>query len=46
MVSRSAANKVEACWLDQLENSVFLIIVCVEEMDDVEKNLKPCCLQI
>ena len=39
-------SKVEACWLDQLENSVFLIIVCMEEMDDMEKNLKPCRLQI
>lgn len=39
-------SKVEACRLDQLENSVFLIILCTEEMDDTEKNLKPCCLQI
>lgn len=39
-------NKVEACLLDQLERNVaVLIIVCLEEMFDMENNLKPC-LQI
>ncbi|XP_066889539.1 gamma-interferon-inducible lysosomal thiol reductase isoform X1 [Kogia breviceps] len=39
-------NKVQACLLDQLKRSAaFRTIVCLEEMDDMEKNLKPC-LQI
>ncbi|KAF6306385.1 IFI30 lysosomal thiol reductase [Rhinolophus ferrumequinum] len=36
-------NKIEACLLDQLEkNAAFLTIVCIEEMDEMENNLKPC----
>ncbi|XP_006876359.1 PREDICTED: gamma-interferon-inducible-lysosomal thiol reductase-like [Chrysochloris asiatica] len=39
-------NKVEACLLDKLEDSkAFVTIVCLEEMDNMEENLKPC-LQI
>ncbi|KAF6094268.1 IFI30 lysosomal thiol reductase [Phyllostomus discolor] len=36
-------NKVEACLLDKLESDIaFLTIVCLEVMDEMEKNLKPC----
>uniref|UniRef100_A0A8C9UPD4 Gamma-interferon-inducible lysosomal thiol reductase n=1 Tax=Spermophilus dauricus TaxID=99837 RepID=A0A8C9UPD4_SPEDA len=32
-----------ACLLDQLEKSAaFLTIVCLEQLDDMEKHLKPC----
>lgn len=32
----------QACLLDQLEkNAAFLTIVCLEEMDNMEDNLKP-----
>uniref|UniRef100_A0A8C9PI27 Gamma-interferon-inducible lysosomal thiol reductase n=1 Tax=Spermophilus dauricus TaxID=99837 RepID=A0A8C9PI27_SPEDA len=33
----------QACLLDQLEKSAaFLTIVCLEQLDDMEKHLKPC----
>ncbi|XP_036878499.1 gamma-interferon-inducible lysosomal thiol reductase [Manis javanica] len=36
-------NKMEACLLDQLKpKAAFLAVVCLEGMDDMEKNLKPC----
>ncbi|XP_069864328.1 gamma-interferon-inducible lysosomal thiol reductase [Dipodomys merriami] len=38
-----ALNKVEACLLDLLPpDAAFLAVVCLEEMDDMEKNLRPC----
>lgn len=39
-------NKVEACLSDLLERNVaVLIVVCLDEMYDMENDLKPC-LQI
>ncbi|XP_040846866.1 gamma-interferon-inducible lysosomal thiol reductase isoform X2 [Ochotona curzoniae] len=36
-------NKIEACLLNVLSpNAALLTIVCMEELDDMEKNLRPC----
>lgn len=36
-------NKVEACVIDQLEQyRAFMTIVCMEQSDQMEKNLQPC----